>query len=65
MVTLIPSDDRFPGDKILFSPTKEYYAVDIDGVRIVNLIRGEATNFSSSGVMDMLWSPDGKFLAFP
>lgn len=65
LVTLVPSrDDGFPGDEIKFSPTNEYYAVDIGGVRITNLVNGKATKIDVSGVMDMSWSPDGKFLAF-
>lgn len=65
LVTLVPSkDDSFPGDEIRFSPTNEYYAVDIGGVRITNLATGKVAKIDVSGVMDMSWSPDGKFLAF-
>jgi hypothetical protein len=65
LVTLIQSkDDWFPGDEIRFSPTNEYYAVDIDGVKITNLESGKEFKIDVSGVMEMNWSPDGKFLAF-
>lgn len=65
LVTLVSSrDDRFPGDEIRFSPTNEYYAVDINGITITNLESGEITNIEVSNVMEMSWSPDGKFLAF-
>jgi hypothetical protein len=64
LITLISSDDRFPGDKIRFSPTNDYYAVDKDGVRITSLTSGKETKIDVSGVMEMSWSPDGKFLAF-
>jgi len=65
LVTLIPSrDDGFPGDEIDFSPNNDYYATDLDGVRITNLVNGKVTSIHVSGVMDMSWSPDGKFLAF-
>lgn len=64
LITLIASDDWFPGYEIRFSPTNEYYAVDKDGVRITNLISGKEIKIDASGVMEMSWSPDGKFLAF-
>lgn len=65
LVTLIQSkDDWFPGDEIRFSPTNEYYAVDIDGIKITNLESGKEFKIDVSGVMEMSWSPDGKFLAF-
>lgn len=65
LVTLIQSkEDRFPGNEIRFSPTNEYYAVDTDGVKITSLESGKVFNIDVSGVMDMSWSPDGKFLAF-
>jgi hypothetical protein len=65
LVTFIYSDGRNPpGDKIRFSPTNEYYAVDRDGVTIRNLVSGKETKIDVSGVMEMSWSPDGKFLSF-
>jgi hypothetical protein len=65
VTTLISSrDDSFPGDEIRFSPTREYYAVDNTGVTITNLVSGEVTVIDTSGVMEMSWSPDGRFLAF-
>lgn len=64
LITLIPSDNWFPGYKIRFSPTNDYYAVDKDGVRITNLISGKETKIDVSGVMEMSWSPDGKLLVF-
>lgn len=65
LVTFISSDGQdFPGDKIRFSPTNEYYAVNRDGVTIRNILSGNETKIDVSGVMEMTWSPDGKFLAF-
>jgi Tol biopolymer transport system component len=64
LITLIPSDDWFPGNEIRFSPINDYYAIDKDGVRITNFISGKETKIDVSGVMEMSWSPDGKFLAF-
>jgi hypothetical protein len=65
LVTFISSDGNdFPGDKIRFSPTNEYYAVNRDGVTIRNIVSGKETKINVSGVMEMIWSPDGKFLAF-
>jgi Tol biopolymer transport system component len=64
LITLIPSDDRFPGDEIRFSPKNDYYAIDKDGIQITNLITGTVTKLDVSGVMEMSWSPDGNFLAF-
>jgi hypothetical protein len=65
LVTLIQSkDDWFSGNEIRFSPTNEYYAVDTDGVKITNLESGKEFKIDVSGVMEMSWSPDGKFLAF-
>lgn len=65
LVTFIPSDGQdFPGDKIRFSPTNEYYAVNRDGVTIRNMLSGKETKIDVSGVMEISWSPDGKFLSF-
>lgn len=65
LITLISSDGRdFPGDEIEFSPSNEYYAVDRGGVTITNVTSGEEIRVDVSGVMEMNWSPDGKFLAF-
>jgi hypothetical protein len=65
LVTFISSDGQdFPGDKVRFSPTNEYYAVNRDGVTIRNIVSGNETKIDVSGVMEMMWSPDGKFLAF-
>jgi len=65
IVTLISSDGLdFPGDKIRFSPTNEYYAVNRNGLTIGNTISGKETRIAVSGVMEMIWSPDNKFLAF-
>ena len=41
-----------------------YYAVDVGGITISNLETGEITRINTSGVMKMLWSPDGQYLAF-
>lgn len=65
LVTLVFSrDDEFPSDKIVFSPTNDFYAVAHDGISITNLVSGEVTNIHVSGVIEMTWSPDGKFLVF-
>lgn len=65
LVTFIPSDGQdFPGDMIRFSPTNEYYAVNRDGVTIRNTLSGKETKIDVSGVMEISWSPDGKFLSF-
>jgi WD40 repeat protein len=64
LTTFIPSSDGFPGNEIRFSPTNEFYAVDIDGVRITNVVSGKVTSIHSPGVMEMSWSPDGNFLAY-
>lgn len=65
IVTLVSSDGLdFPGDMIRFSPNNEYYAVNRDGVTIGNTISGKETKIAVSGVMEMIWSPDGMFLAF-
>ncbi len=64
LVTLIPSDNLFPGDEIKFSPSNEHYAVDINGVTITNVVNGKVTRISVDGVMQMEWSPDGNQLAF-
>jgi hypothetical protein len=64
LITLVPSSNWFPGDEIRFSPANEYYAIDIDGVRITNLVSGEVISIDSPDVMEMSWSPDGRFLAF-
>lgn len=65
LVTFISSDGQdFPGDKVRFSPTNEYYAVNRDGITIRNIMSGKETKIDVSDVMEMNWSPDGKFLAF-
>lgn len=69
LVTLIPSNrffpgNEFPGTEIKFSPTSEYYAVDRHGVTITNLNNDEIIVIDTSGVMEMNWSPDGRFLVF-
>lgn len=64
LIALISSDDWFPGYEIQFSPTNEYYAVDKDGLRITELTSGKEIKINVSGVMEMSWSPDGRFLAF-
>lgn len=64
LVTLVPSDNSFPGTKILFSPNNEYYAAVIGGIRITNLVSGKVTTINKSNVMEMSWSPDSRFLAF-
>jgi hypothetical protein len=63
-VNLIPPTDSFPGYKITFSSTGRRYATDMDGVIITDLQTGEVVKLSTSGVMDLRWSPDGKHLAY-
>jgi Tol biopolymer transport system component len=62
--TPIPSTDAFPGYDIKFSPTGRRYAADIDGVTIVDLKTGEVTQLDIPNAMDLIWSPDGQYLAF-
>lgn len=63
--TLVTSDDKgFPGEKIRFSSTGEYYAIDREGLLIYNLVNGKTIEIPVSGVIDFDWSPDGRFLAF-
>ena len=69
LVTLIPSNrffpgNEFPGTEIKFSPTSGYYAVDRHGVTITNLHNDEIIVIDTSDVMEMDWSPDGRFLVF-
>lgn len=63
LVILVPTDD-FADHHILFSPTLDYYAVDQNGVRITNLETNEIIQIYATGVMGMLWSPDGRYLAY-
>lgn len=63
-VTLIPPPDYFPGDKIRFSSTGRRYAVDINGITITDLQTGEVIQINVSGVMELIWSPDGTKLAY-
>jgi Tol biopolymer transport system component len=64
--TLVPPKDAdFPGDSIEFSPSGDQYAISIDGIMLTNIITGEVTKIDVSGVMEeMIWSPDGKYLAY-
>jgi hypothetical protein len=64
--TLVPPiDEDFPGDEIEFSPGRDQYAISIDGITITNLTTGEVNKIDVSGVMEkMIWSPDGKYLAY-
>jgi hypothetical protein len=64
LVILVPSDNSFPGNKILFSPNNQYYAVVIGNIRITNLVSGKVTTIGKSNVMEMSWSPDSRFLTF-
>lgn len=64
LVTLVPSDNSFPGNKILFSPNNQYYAAVIGSLRITNLVSGKVTTIGKSNVMEISWSPDSRFLAF-
>jgi len=62
--TLIDRTNRFPGDKIRFSPTGRRYAVDINGITITDLPTGKVIQINVSGVMELIWSPDGTKLAY-
>ena len=62
--TLVPSADSFPGYEIEFSPAGDYYAITRRGVTITNLTTGKTSRIAGSNVQGLLWSPDGKNLAF-
>lgn len=62
--TLIDRTDRFPGDKIRFSPTGRRYAVDLNGITITDLQTGDVIQIDASNVMELIWSPDGTKLAY-
>jgi WD40 repeat protein len=64
LATLVPSNNSFPGNKILFSPNNQYYAAVIGNIRITNFVSGKVTTINKSNVMEMSWSPDSRFLAF-
>jgi len=55
--------DRIPG-KFRFSPTGRRYAVDINGITITDLQKGEIIQINTGGVMNLIWSPDGTKLAY-
>jgi len=61
-VILLPPTDSFYG--IRFSPTGRRYAVDMNGITIADLKSGDLVEIDTSGVMDLLWSPDGRYLAY-
>jgi WD40-like Beta Propeller Repeat len=64
-VTLIPPTDWFPGYGVEFSPTGQRYAAVWDDILITDLRTGELTQIDVSGVVEkMLWSPDGRRLAY-
>jgi hypothetical protein len=63
-VTLLPPPDSFPGYGIRFSPTGQRYAVNMNGITIAYLKSGNLVEIDISGVMDLLWSPDGRYLAY-
>ncbi len=62
--TLIDRTNRFPGDKIRFSPTGRRYAADINGITITDLQTGDVIQIDVGGVMELIWSPDGTKLAY-
>ena len=64
VATLIDRHARFPGDKMRFSPTGRRFAVDINGITITDLQTGNEIQLNVSGVMDLIWSPDGRYLAY-
>ncbi len=64
-VTLIPSTDNFPGYEIEFSPTGRRYAASLDGITVSDLRTGETKSITTNGVVErLIWSPDGKSLAY-
>jgi len=62
--TLLPPTRLFSGYGIRFSPTGRRYAVDLNGITIADLKSGDLIQIDTSGVMDLLWSPDGRYLAY-
>jgi len=62
--TLIDRTNRFPGNKIKFSPTGRRYAVDINGITISDLQTGKIIQLDANRVMDLIWSHDGTKLAY-
>lgn len=64
VTTLIERNAGFPGNKIRFSSTGRRFAVDINGITITDLQTGNEIQLNVSGVMDLVWSPDGKYLAY-
>lgn len=65
MATLIDGKNKnFAGDEIRFSPNGNYYAVDLNGVTITDLMNGDVETIDVSGVMEMVWSLDSRYLVF-
>jgi len=62
--TIIPPTNGFPGYDIHFSPSGRRYAVDIDGITIADFKSGEVVKVDARGVIDLSWSPDGRYLAY-
>jgi tricorn protease-like protein len=48
----------------MFSPTGRRYAINRFGMMITDLQTGAITQIDTSDVMDFIWSPDGKYLAY-
>ncbi len=63
--TVVPSTNSFPGYEIEFSPTGRRYAITIGGVMITDLQTGKVTTLDvNSRIQRLIWSPDGKYLAY-
>lgn len=63
-VTIISPTNGFPGYDIHFSPTGRRYAVNIEGITIADFKSGEVVKVDAHGVIDLSWSPDGRYLAY-
>jgi Tol biopolymer transport system component len=63
--TVVPSTNAFPGYAIEFSPTGRRFAITQDGVTITDLQTGVSAKIAIQGTVEgMIWSPDGKYLAY-
>lgn len=62
--TLIPPTDSFNGYGIEFSSTGRRYATATNSIVVTDLNTVEVFKLDASGVMEVLWSPDGTQLAY-
>lgn len=63
-VTIISPTESFPGYNINFSPSGRRYAVDINGITIFDIKSGDSVQIDASELMDFIWSPDSRHLAY-